>query len=219
MNITYKPNSRSKYIRITIHPNKEVKVTYPKLYPLFLVKTYITTKQGWIQKQLQKIPNKHQCPKGYIHFLGECTPFNLETVNKKTPDYNWKNNQLTFQIPILRQKDKKVIHEITELFYKQEAKKLIPDLVTTMTKKLNTRHNGISFKKQKTRWGSCSSKKNLNFNYLVMREKKEIIEYLVAHEVSHLKEMNHSKKFWALVKQLNPNYKQNAKYLRSIQTY
>lgn len=68
-------------------------------------------------------------------------------------------------------------------------------------------YNKVTIKDQKTRWGSCSSKGNLNFNYKILFLKEDLQDYIVVHELCHLQEMNHSSKFWVLVAQTMPNYK------------
>src|SRR3989344_9393924 len=75
---------------------------------------------------------------------------------------------------------------------------------------------GIRIKKMKSRCGSCSSKKNLNFNIKIIALPDRLIDYIVVHELCHLQEMNHSKKFWALVAQTIPNYVARKRELREI---
>jgi len=72
----------------------------------------------------------------------------------------------------------------------------------------------ISIRNQRSRWGSCSRKGNLNFNYRVALLPPTVSDYIIVHELCHLGEFNHSKKFWGLVAKTVPNYKQLKKELR-----
>ena len=72
----------------------------------------------------------------------------------------------------------------------------------------------IIIRGQKTRWGSCSARRNLSFNYKLMKYREEVIDYVIIHEMCHLKEMNHSKNFWALVENLCPDFKSLKKELK-----
>ncbi len=74
--------------------------------------------------------------------------------------------------------------------------------------------NKVTIRNQKTRWGSCSSKGNLNFNCLLMLCPEDVRDYIVVHELCHLKEMNHSPRFWAQVEQILPDYKGCQKWLK-----
>lgn len=76
--------------------------------------------------------------------------------------------------------------------------------------------NRIAIKNTRRRWGSCSSKKNLNFNYKIIYLKPELADYLIVHELCHLGQMNHSKKFWVLVSKTIPNYAKINKELKKI---
>ena len=82
-------------------------------------------------------------------------------------------------------------------------------------------HYGLSYKKitiraQKSRWGSCSRAGNLSFNYKIAALPAHIADYIIAHEICHLIEMNHSKRFWALVAKAIPNHKELRKELRQV---
>ena len=77
-------------------------------------------------------------------------------------------------------------------------------------------YNRVTIKNQKTRWGSCSRKGNLNFNYKIVHLRENLVDYLIVHELCHLKEMNHSRNFWSLVSQTIPDYKKLRTELRNI---
>ena len=72
----------------------------------------------------------------------------------------------------------------------------------------------VSFRKTKTKWGHCSTRGIIQFNWLIMMAPNEVIDYLVAHEVSHLVHMNHSTDYWRVVSSLCPNYKIHRDWLR-----
>lgn len=78
----------------------------------------------------------------------------------------------------------------------------------------NFSFNKINIKNQKTRWGSCSMKGNLNFNYKIALLPSHLADYIIVHELCHLKEFNHSQKFWNLVAQTIPNYLELRKELK-----
>jgi predicted metal-dependent hydrolase len=95
-----------------------------------------------------------------------------------------------------------------------KAKRIIPQRVRYYAQIMGLEYGRITIRMQKSRWGSCSSKGNLNFNCLLMRTPDEIIDYVVVHELCHLKEMNHSERFWAEVEKIFPDYKERRKWLK-----
>lgn len=98
---------------------------------------------------------------------------------------------------------------------KKDAIKLLPSRCEYYAPLMGVSYNRIAIKAQRSRWGSCSTKKNLNFNCLLMLCPEEIQDYVVVHELSHLKEMNHSPAFWAEVGKILPDYKKRRRWLKS----
>jgi len=94
------------------------------------------------------------------------------------------------------------------------ALKVIPVKVKHYAGLMNVTCGRITIRNQKTRWGSCSSKGNLNFNCLLMLTPDEVIDYVVIHELCHLIEMNHSREFWAQVENVLPDYKKQKQWLK-----
>ena len=96
----------------------------------------------------------------------------------------------------------------------EEALKVIPERVEYFAKVIGVTYGKITVRNQKTRWGSCSSKGNLNFNCLLMLAPPEVLDYVVVHELCHRKQMNHSKAFWSEVEKVFPDYKEARKWLK-----
>lgn len=100
--------------------------------------------------------------------------------------------------------------------YKERARQLILTRLEHFGGILQLKYERVFIKNQKKVWGSCSSKKNLNFNYKLLFLKQELIDYVIVHELCHLQEMNHSKKFWNLVGTVLPDYSARRKELKKI---
>lgn len=98
---------------------------------------------------------------------------------------------------------------------KQKAQAYIPERVEYFANIMGVDYGRITIRKQKTRWGSCSGKGNLNFNCLLMLAPPEVIDYVVIHELCHRKEMNHSRAFWREVEKVMPDYKKSVLWLKN----
>ncbi len=118
----------------------------------------------------------------------------------------WVVSKLDF-FEKLNKKQKLSLGDDGFVIYKDKALKM----VTERLLELNNEHYGFKFNKiaiknQKTRWGSCSKKRNLNFNYKILFLSPKMRDYIIIHELCHLREFNHSNKFWRLVAKAIPNY-------------
>ncbi len=103
------------------------------------------------------------------------------------------------------------------LKYKQQALALAQKRLEHFNKIYGFKINKINIKNQKTRWGSCSKKGNLNFNYKIVLISERLADYIILHELCHLKEFNHKQKFWNLVGQTMPEYLTIKKELKITQ--
>lgn len=103
--------------------------------------------------------------------------------------------------------------EIKELADK--AADIIPKKAEYFSKIVGVTYGRITIRNQRTRWGSCSSKGNLNFNCLLMLAPEYVLDYVIVHELCHRKEMNHSKAFWNEVKRVIPDYERSLKWLKN----
>ena len=103
--------------------------------------------------------------------------------------------------------------EVAEL--KMRARMYIPGAVYDLAREMGVGYRRVSIRCQKTLWGSCTAKGNLSFNCLLMLLPEEVIRYVIIHELCHLREMNHSRKFWAEVEKYCPDYRRLRKQLKT----
>ena len=99
--------------------------------------------------------------------------------------------------------------------YKEYSRNVISKRVEELSNSLNFTYKNIFIRNQKTRWGSCSENKNLNFNYKLAFLPERLRDYIIIHELCHLEEMNHGKRFWKLVESISPEYKKAERELRT----
>ncbi|MST04129.1 MAG: M48 family peptidase [Candidatus Pacebacteria bacterium] len=97
---------------------------------------------------------------------------------------------------------------------KEEARKIIVGRLEELNKNYGFTYGSIAIRNQKTRWGSCSRKGDLNFNYKIASLPQKMADYIIFHELCHLKEFNHSRKFWNLVAEAIPDYLEIRKKIR-----
>ncbi len=102
------------------------------------------------------------------------------------------------------------------LLYKEKARALAHSKIEHYNKIYNFTYKNISIRNQKTRWGSCSKRGNINFNYKIALIPEHLAEYIIVHELCHIGELNHSQAFWNLVAITMPEYKKHRAELRKI---
>ena len=101
--------------------------------------------------------------------------------------------------------------------YKEAARELCYARLAHFNEYYNFEYKRVAIRNTRSRWGSCSSKKNLNFNYRIILLPPELQDYLIVHELCHLEEMNHGPQFWSLVAEQAPDYKERIKSLRTVE--
>lgn len=99
---------------------------------------------------------------------------------------------------------------------KEEARGFVRARLEFFSRVYDVRWNRISIKDQGSQWGSCSCKRNLNFNYKIILLPPELADYIIVHELCHLKEMNHSARFWSLVSKTVPDWRKKRAELRAF---
>lgn len=121
-----------------------------------------------------------------------------------------KTDWIIEKIELMKSKPKKMLAHYSAKDFKENKEKalrFVVERITHLNKFYNFKINNIRIKNQKTRWGSCSSKGNLSFNYKIIFLPKYLADYIIVHELCHFKEMNHSQRFWSLVAEQIPDHK------------
>jgi len=210
---------RMKHIYLRINPTGVV-VSANRRTPLADIEKFVFSKSAWILKHLKvqegERKKRELVTGNEIYFQGK--PYAINCYERE----GFKNVTLEFKDDIFHiyhssSTQQEVLEELLNLFYKQEARETITPLVKKWSEKMKLNPSNIGFRKAKSRWGSCSSQNSLSFNYYLSKLPLPIVEYVVVHELAHIKEKNHSKNFWAIVEEFLPNYRTLVKELREFE--
>lgn len=109
-----------------------------------------------------------------------------------------------------------LLHDCIAGWYKRNGKSVFIRRADYWAALMHVSYQNITLKEQKTRWGSCSGLGNLNFNWRLLLTEPRLLDYVVVHELAHLREMNHSAAFWNIVGTYIPDYRECRKALKSI---
>jgi len=180
-------NKKLKNLYIIIDPNYGVIVKNPN-YPIHKIEQFVEKKAKWISSKLQLLQSRKIISKIY-------------NAEKKVLLFGEK---VSFHV----KKD-------LDTFYKKKSQEIIPTLLNKWEKIMDLQSSKLIFRKSKRRWGSCNSKNILSFNTSLVQLPLSCIEYIIVHELSHIRHKHHQKAFWLHVEQYIPHYKQCEKVIKN----
>lgn len=218
-----------KNINLRIKPNLEVYISVPMNLHRDYIENFIRSKEEWIKSVLKKVENVKEKQKDFEYKNGEIHKFLGKEYNLtvKTGNFNavsLKNNIrpneiiLTVNENIFENIDEK--KKIMEKWYFENAKKLFLQFMEKWLEILDENVEKVAIKPMKTRWGSCNYvKRYINLNTELIKRTPFEIEYVILHELTHLKYPNHGKGFYNYIERYMPNYKVAEKMLNAKHYY
>ena len=217
---TLKYSKRRKTICLKVVGPHDIEITAPAGICNLNPEKLLFNKFNWLKKKanalqaLAEAPlNKTACNGQPILFLGE--PHILQVVHNSTLEYNVKRkgNNIIISLPT----HPNVKHDCTTLlenWYKKTATNILIEKTRDWSFQMGVSPTKINIKDQRTRWGSCSSLGNINYNWRIVMAPIETIDYLVIHELAHLIVPNHSTDFWQVVQRHCPTFRNSCTWLK-----
>lgn len=194
-------------------PNKTSEKTIEEL---------IEKRAEWIIKNVEKQKTSAKMPKKYIDgevfkVLGKDAVLQISYENIKKSKLNYWLGKFIVTLPKEYENNEKTSYEVKKVidkFYTQLAVKEIDRAMRKMTLKVGIAPNSYKIKNLKSTWGNCSTSANISISKSVVMYSRHAIEYVCLHEICHLQNMNHSKKFWSMVQNYMPDYKEAEQELK-----
>jgi predicted metal-dependent hydrolase len=209
---------RAKNLKIKITADGKVVVVKPKHGWFFKsVDQFVEEHQDWIQKNLDKMKQQRQLlahkPENELLIFGKKYTKRVDyDLQAKAKIGVHLSGETVFINPVSNTKTS--VDTTLQNFLKNTAEKYIVPRTHQLGKKMSISFGNITLRSQKTRWGSCSSEGNLNFNWRLVHSPPPVIDYVIIHELAHRKEMNHSARFWEVVRKYDPEYLKHQGWLK-----
>jgi predicted metal-dependent hydrolase len=214
---TLKRSSVARLVWLKIQRQTGLTVTIPRTYQIKQISAYLRANSAWILRHLAKYemernkPPENKLPAAdTILYLGKPLTISIALGHMELPAVKLENNKLIINMGDSGSKSAALALEI---WMRQQALQLIIDKANRFSKMIGVAYHRISIRDQRSRWGSCSRLKNLNFNWRLVMAPEAVLDYVIIHELCHLKEMNHSKTFWSVVARYCPRWREDRKWL------
>jgi predicted metal-dependent hydrolase len=212
--------SRRKTMTLQVSPNAEVTVRAPRWAPLFAVDRFVHKHLPWIQRTVERVQEqKRKCPppqfiSGDVLMIWG-TPHLLNLENSSGREVQWwlSDGALRIAMPqetLTTTKVRRVLREA----YRQALQERLHTTLPTLSSQMQVAPKTFSIGFARYRWGSCAVSGRLRFNGRLAMMPPQILEYVIVHELAHLRELNHSKRFWNLVAAVLPDFKERRRWLR-----
>jgi len=213
-------SKRAKYLRLKLSHQGQLSVVIPDGVSLHKAHCFVQSQAQWIEHKLQQLPPsmlgttalcqlnlKYLNEQWSLTYLADPKSCSLSLVVEPA---NYQL-QLTGQV-----EDHALLSKVLGRWLKEKAVTVIPARLAELAEEHGFHYRKVSLRGQKMRWGSCSSQKNISLNYKLLLLPPEVVDYVLIHELCHTLEMNHSARFWALVKECDPHYQQHEQALKVL---
>lgn len=214
---------RSRTTSLSISADGQIKVNAPWWVHDLIIRKFIESKSDWIISKISQLKQRPQTKKNYqegeLHlYFGQSYPLHLiKKTGIASPKLSLENDQFVCIVPAHHIQDKisKEVEKVFLRWYIDHGKQVIAEKVKKYSQITNLSYNRVVIKNVSSIWGSCSSKNNLNFNRKLIMAPHEVVDYVIIHEVCHLRHRNHGHSFWAMVRELDPLYKRHITWLKT----
>lgn len=210
-----------KNVHLRVHPPfGRVTLSAPKDMNIEHLRVFVSTKLGWIRKEKKKFLSQQREPEYlYItneshYFFGKRYLLKITPTDKKS-EVILHHNKIEILISDINNKD--LIKKKMYQWYRQQLKEFLSERIEYFKDKMNVSPESFGIRKVKTKWGSCNDvSKTIWFNIELVKKPKECIDYIVVHELVHLKERSHNKNFILLMNKYYPNWQLRKRQLNEL---
>lgn len=224
---TVRRSKRARQASLRIDAQRGLQIVLPQQGPEIDVEKLLRSREEWILKYAPLLEQAASTNSRYVSgaalpYLGQELRLEVRRdANRGRSTVTLADGRLQVNLRegIARGKQQDETRQALARWYGRQARDYLPARARELAAKYGFSFHNVAIRNQRTRWGSCSSNGNLNFNQRLMMAPPQAIDYVIIHELCHLREMNHSPRFWALVAQFCPDYKHWRGWFRANSLY
>ncbi|MEM6820983.1 MAG: SprT family zinc-dependent metalloprotease, partial [Verrucomicrobiota bacterium] len=200
--VHYQKNTRAKHYLIYVRRNGTIRVTVPKYGTRLEASQFVQEKQSWIRRQWEKVNAPGWLPRSWAP--GTKIWFNGDEVTLELDQSNGQNQISVGPLLFPAKANQPDLRPIVEEQLRRYASRVLPPRTMELAEIHGLSPESITVRNQSSRWGSCSEAGRISLNWRLVQTPEKVRDYVIIHELMHLKELNHSKKFWSLVENACP---------------
>jgi len=210
-------SSQRRTVAIAVNSQAQMLVYAPHAFPAKDIQRFIAAKSDWVRRKVAEARQAQDglAGRGYHEgaeflFLGKTYPLRIVSSPAKRPSFGFDGNAWTVTVPQSTPPDSLALIAKKQfvVWYQEQAKEIFPSRIFNYSRIMQLDPEKIAVKTQKRSWGSCSyHRRSINLNWQLVMAPTEVMDYVVVHELAHLRHPNHSRSFWRLVEKFFPRYR------------
>jgi len=214
--ITLRRSARASHVRIKVSPDGRLRASLPLYAPIFLVKRLLQSSRTELRAMLAEQHSEASFEHGMT--IGKSHSLIVRPSTNKATTATRHGQQIIVSLPdelsLNDPKPARIVRDAVIDALRIEAKSYLPKRLAFLANKYGFDYSKVRFSHASGRWGSCSTNGTISLNIALMKLPFELIDYVLVHELSHTRQMNHSDAFWKLVETGDPDYKQHRRALK-----
>lgn len=215
VDVCVRHSSRARRLRLTVRPDATVQLVVPRGVGAREIESFVGRHAEWIARATAR---RNRPSRLGLDVPGvvwrDLEPIPIATTTTTRSGVRVGLDSVGLRVTRHADATDDDIVAAIERWYRRQARMLIAEAVGREEARLGVRHTSIAIRDQRTRWGSCSRRGTLSFNWRLVVAPRDVREYVVVHELCHLRELNHSNAFWRLLDTVRPQWREQAAWLR-----
>ncbi|MDT8323566.1 MAG: SprT family zinc-dependent metalloprotease [Bacteroidota bacterium] len=212
---------RNRYMRLTVSARGGVRISAPYGTPDRDLHAMVLEKGAWIldriehfRRQEEALPRWRYHDGAQVLLRGRWTTLHVRPWNRNAGSIRLTEDGILIQVPSAMCTDEAVLRDLFERWLRRWARQDLPLRLDTLARDMKLHFSRVGIRDQRSKWGSCSVRGSISLNMRLMLTPPEVSDYVIMHELAHIRELNHSPRFWRIVARHCPDYREHQRWLR-----